>query len=220
MLRFVLLLLWYLGTSWNPAVGLYREAPNVAPDTYWVYSDGYLGGLDVSRWGVPKLEKWSVLVEGAVVPESTFACISYNIDLGNGVRSEVPDCGPEHMTDWWMQYADRVLLAALNARNAGNTEREAELMAIARSMWNGKGMADKFYRDEHCYQTYHVALYYYMTRDKQALDVLKNMQERNPESNRYGGIYTEYGDDLKPLPWTDTNIETTAVVLRALMAVH
>ncbi len=59
-----------------------------------------------------------------------------------------------------------------------------------------------------------------MTRDKKALDVLKSMQERNPKSDRYGGIYTEYGDDLKPLPWTDTNIETTAVVHRALVAVH
>ena len=215
MLVRIVMLVFYIFMSFNPAVGLYREAPNVAPNTHWVYSDAYLVGEDISGWEVPRLTKWGPLVEGKVVPEETFACIHYDIDLGGGIRSEAPDCSPQHMWDWWMSYADRILLAALNARNAGNTEREAKLMAIAHSMWNGKGMADKFHQDEGCYQTYHLALYYYMTGDEDALRVLFRMQERDPRSNRFGGIYTEYGEDLRPLPHTDTNIETTAVTLRA-----
>jgi hypothetical protein len=213
----ILLSALYLIRSYDPEVGLLREAPNVAPDTYWVYSDAYLAGLDVSQWGVPKLSKWSVLVEGAVVPEETFACAHRDIDVGRRIRSEAPNCSPEHMTDWWLEYSDRVLLAALNARNAGDGAREAELMAIAHSMWNGKGMADKFYRDEGCYQTYHVALYYRMTGSSEALDILLQMQERNPWSNRFGGVYTEYGEDLEPLPHTDSNVETTCIVLRSVM---
>lgn len=216
VVRSILLILFYLSVSFDSEVGLYREAPNVAPDTYWVYSDAYLGGLDVSRWEVPKLTKWAPLVEGAVVPEEVFACTHHDMDLGNGIRSEAPDCGPEHMTDWWMEYADRVLLAALNARNAGDMARHDELMSIAEGMWDGHGMADKFYLDEGAYQTYHVALYYLMTGDQEALEVLLKMQAWDPRSNRFGGIYTEYGANLRPLPHTDTNIETSSVVLRAM----
>ena len=76
----------YLARSYDPAVGLYREAPNVAPNTYWVYSDGYLGGLDVSKWNVPVLTKWTVLIEKAVVPEEAFTYRHRDLDLGNGVR--------------------------------------------------------------------------------------------------------------------------------------
>jgi hypothetical protein len=204
----------YIAAQYNPDVGLYREAPNVAPNTYWVYSDGYLAGADISRWDVPVLTKWTILVEGAVVDEKELTYSSYDINVGNGVRAEAPDRS-QTLPDW-DEYADRLLFAAINAQNAGNWSRSTELVARANSMWNGKGMDDKFHQVTGMYQTYHVALYYYASTDLRALEALLKLQETNPVSNRYGGIYTEYGEDGRPFPGTDTNVETTAATLHVL----
>lgn len=206
----------YMARSYNAEVMLYREAPNVAPDTYWVYSDGYLAGLDVSRWNVPALTKWTVLVERAIVAEEVFAYTHRYIDLGNGVRSEAHDPGAPRLADW-QEYADRLLLAAINARNAGDKARERELVTLAKRMWNGKGLTDKVHQSHGYYETYKTALYYYVTGEPAAHRVLLSLQERGRNSNRYGGVYTEYGEDGKPLPHTDVNVETTSVALRALL---
>ena len=120
------------------------------------------------------------------------------------------------LLDDWAEYADRLLLAALSARNAGNSVRFSELMASANAMWNGRGIADKYYLNEHCYQTYHVALYFLASGNPAALQALLAQQVHDPASVRCGGIYTEYGDDRRPLANTDVNVETTALTLRAL----
>lgn len=211
-----MLMIWFFITSYSPEVGLLQASPNVEASIYYVPSDNYLAGMDISLFDVPPLTKWSVL-RGEVAPEAVFAYGSYFINLGNGVKSEVED--PSVILDDWQEYADRVLLAAINARNGGDHEREVELMAIADDMWDGECLRDKVYysyleTDERitC-ETYKTALYYYMTEDRGALRQILRMQERNPRSNRFGGIYSHYGDDGKPFPWTDVNIETTAVVL-------
>lgn len=211
-----MLMIWFFITSYSPEVGLLQASPNVEAGIYYVHSDNYLAGMNISRFDIPPLAKWTVLRDGALVSEEVFAYTSKFIDLGNGVRSEVDD--PSGSLDW-ENWADRVLLAAINARNAGNHEREAELVAIADDMWDGRCLKDKYYYwhlDEFgmgACETYKTALYYYMTGDRGALRQILRMQERNLRSNRFGGIYTHYGDDGKPFPWTDVNIETTAVAL-------
>lgn len=44
---------------------------------------------------------------------------------------------------------------------------------------------------------------------------LLSLQEKNPASNRYGGLYTEYDVEGKPLPYSDTNTKTTSLALLA-----
>ncbi len=207
----------YLEAQYNPTLGLYREAPNVASDTYWVYSDGYLAGADVSSWQVPPLRKWHVL-RGEVVPADVFTYGSRVLELGGGVRTEVEDSGVVFAD--WLEYGDRVLLAAVNTQNAGDTARADELLAIARGMWDGRGLRDKVYRVDGKYETYKTALYYHATGDRRALGVLRTLQDADSTSNRSGGMYTEYGRDGRPFAQTDTNIETTAITLLALQQQH
>lgn len=219
------LMVEFLMKRYNPTLGLLEESPNVGKGRYYVHSDAYLAGLDTTwydrRYGIRPNPHWTVL-RGEVVSEEVF---SYGVeerelDPANGVFSviERPD------TVWfdWQEYADRVLLAALNARTTGNTAREEELMAIAHAMWDGHCLRDKSYysyldndRRVTC-ETYKTALYYHLTGDPAALDIVLGLQERDPASKNFGGIYTHYGEDGKPFPWIDANTETTSVVLLTL----
>lgn len=198
-----MLMIWFFITSYSPEVGLLQASPNVEAGIYYVHSDNYLAGMNISRFDIPPLAKWTVLRDGALVLEEVFAYTSKFIDLGNGVRSEVDD--PSGSLDW-ENWADRVLLAAINARNAGNHEREAELVAIADDMWDGRCLKDKYYYwhlDEFgmgACETYKTALYYYMTGDRGALRQILRMQERNLRSNRFGGIYTHTATMASPSP--------------------
>jgi hypothetical protein len=205
----------YLATVYNEQLGLYREAPTVAQDTHWLYSDAYLAGVDLSGWNVPPLRRWTVLL-GETVPEEVFAFGNTVLDLGNGVKTEVED--ESVVLSDWMEYADRLLLAAINARNAKNAERERELMTMARQMWDGRGLRDKVFQVHGRYETYKTALYYYMTKSSGVEEVLAKMQEKDRSANRYGGMFTEYGPDGKRFEHTDTNTETSAITLIALKA--
>jgi len=216
------LMVEFLMRRYNPTLGLLEESPNVGKGKYYVHSDAYLAGLDAlsydRRYGIRPNPHWTVL-HGEVVSEEVF---SYGVedralDPANGVFSMADR--PDIVWFDWQEYADRVLLAALNARQAENQAREAELMAIAHTMWDGHCLRDKSYYsyldNDHrvtC-ETYKTALYYHLTGDHTALDIVLGLQERNPASENFGGIYTHYGEDGKPFPWVDANSETTAVVL-------
>lgn len=212
----------FLIDRYNPTLGLLEESPNVGRGKYYVHSDAYLAGLDTTpydrKYGIRPNPHWTVL-RGEVVSEEVF---SYGVeerelDSVNGVFSIIDR--PDDAWFDWQEYADRVLLAALNARNAGNSNREHELMAIAQAMWDGHCLRDKSYRvyletdGRVTCETYKTALYYHLTGDRDALDIVRGLQERNPDSENFGGIYTHYGEDGKPFPWIDANTETTSVVL-------
>jgi len=148
------------------------------------------------------------IIAGLIKPKSKV------IDLGSGVFTEEPDSSIIFVD--WLEYADRLLLAAINAQNVGDTTRADELLSIANSMWSSIGLRDKVYLVDGKYETYKLALYYYATGRKDVLNILKKLQERDPHSNRYGGMYTEYGDNLLPFEFTDVNTETGAITLLAL----
>lgn len=201
----------YLANNFNHDLGLYREAPNVAPNTYWIYSDNHLAKADISGYTVPVLRKWLVL-DGCVVPDDVFTYGSQVRDLGNGIKTEVEDSSVVFAD--WQEYADRVLLAAINEKNAHNGARFRELMSLAHAMWDGSGMRDKAFVVDGKYETYKTALYYFITNDPKARNVLAQLQGRDPADNHYGGWYTHYVSPDHPAG--DTNTETTAIVLRAL----
>ncbi|MGB3905580.1 MAG: hypothetical protein WBB22_11710 [Anaerolineae bacterium] len=216
------LMVEFLMRRYNPTLGLLEESPNVGKGKYYVHSDAYLAGLDTPsydhRYGIRPNPHWTVL-HGEVVSEEVF---SYGVedrelDPANRVFSMIDR--PDDVWHDWQEYADRVLLAALNARQAENQPREAELMAIAHTMWDGHCLRDKSYysyldSDQRvtC-ETYKTTLYYHLTGNHTALDIVLGLLERNPASDNFGGIYTHYGEDGKPFPWIDANCETTAVVL-------
>jgi hypothetical protein len=216
------LMVEFLIERYNPTLGLLEESPNVGQGKYYVHSDAYLAGLDTTwydrRYGIRPNPHWTVL-RGEVVSQAVF---SYGVeerelDPVNGVFSIVER--PDIVWTDWLEYGDRVLLAALNARSAGDSAREQELMAIARAMWDGDCLRDKSYfvylatDGRVTCETYKTALYYHLTGDPAALAIVLGLQERNPASENFGGIYTHYGEDGKPFPWIDANTETTSVVL-------
>jgi hypothetical protein len=140
------------------------------------------------------------------------------LDLGRGVYSYQPDADSVMPLDLW---ADRLLLAALSAKFSGDHAREEELLVQAREMWDGKCLRDEYYRwhqQEYGYpacETFKTALYYHLTGDQDALAILRKMQETDPASPNYGGIYNLYDQngDRFPPGVIDANSETTAVVL-------
>jgi hypothetical protein len=91
-------------------------------------------------------------------------------------------------------------------------------------MWDGKCLRDEYYRwheQKHGYpacETFKTALYYHLTGDEDALAILRKMQETDPTSPNYGGIYNLYDQngDRFPPGVVDANSETTAVVLLTL----
>ena len=216
------LMVEFLMRRYEPTLGLLEESPNVGKGKYFVHADAYLAGLDTPpydcRYGIRPNPHWTVL-HGELVSEEVF---SYGVeerelDSANRVFSIIDR--PDDVWHDWQEYADRVLLAALNARQAGNQPREAELMAIAHTMWDGHCLRDKSYYvyletdGRATCETYKTALYYHLTGDHAALDIVLGLLERNPASEHFGGIYTHYGEDGKSFPWIDANSETTAVVL-------
>ena len=99
----------YLKANYDAELGLYREAPNVAPNIFWVYSDGYLAGADVTRYDVIPLRRWHVL-RGDVVSPDLFTFGSKTRFINTRVRSEEPD--PSVVFNDWREYANRLLLGA------------------------------------------------------------------------------------------------------------
>lgn len=216
------LMVKFLMGQYDSSLGLLEESPNVGAGRFFVHADAHLAGLDTSWYDhcydLRPNPHWTVL-RGEVVPEEVF---SYGVeekelDPAYGVFSIVDR--PDDVWNDWQQYADRVLLAAVNARQADNRARETELTSIAHAMWDGQCLRDKPYYKyletdgRVTCETYKTALYYHLTGDRAALDKVLGLQERNPASENFGGIYTHYGEDGKPFPWTDVNSETTSVVL-------
>ena len=216
------LMVQFLIGQYDSSLGLLEESPNVGAGRFFVHADAYLAGLDVSWYGecygLQPSPHWRVLRERVVLPEKEIMWGVKPWDLFDDVHSYQPDPSIVMSMDLW---ADRLLLSALSAKLAGNHAREQELVAQARDIWDGNCLQDEFYRwheREYGYpacETFKTALYYHLTGDADALAILRRMQETDPASSNYGGIYNmydQYGDRF-PADQIDANSETTAVVL-------
>ena len=216
------LMVEFLMRQYNPTLGLLEESPHIGAGRFFVQADAYLAGLDTSWYGecyhLEPSPHWRVLRDRVSLPEEEIMWGVKLLDLGGGVHSYQPDADTVMPLGVW---ADRLLLAALSAKFSGNHVGEDELLAQARDMWDGKCLQDEYYRSHeraHGYpacETFKTALYYHLTGDEDALAILRKMQETDPTSPNYGGIYNLYDQngDRFPPGVIDANTETTAVVL-------
>lgn len=230
----------YLLASYDVTLGLVRESPNANPNVYWLYSDNYLASLAlremepevakaiteaIDGYQFRPSERWKVL-GGQAVPDDLFAMgtipAAITVKEGKEIRSEIPS-PLFHMEDW-QEYADRLLLAAVNASNRGDKKEARSLFEKAQGMFDGSGFADRAFRERGYYDTYKLSLYLIAAKKagvqiperQRVMSLILSLQEKDPASNRYGGVYTGYDGDGKPLPHSDTNTETTSLALLAL----
>jgi hypothetical protein len=219
------LMVEFLMNRYDPTLGLLEESPNIGAGRFFVQADAYLAGVDTSWYeecyDLEPSPHWRVLRDRVPLPEEEIMWGVQEVDLGRGVYSYQPDAD---IAMPLVQWADRLLLAALSARFSGNHDREEELLTEARKMWDRKCLRDEYYRwheQEYGYpacETFKTALYYRLTGDEEALAILRKMQERDPTSPNYGGIYNLYdkNGDRFPPGIIDANSETTAVALLSL----
>ena len=213
-----ILALWFFVSSYSPEAGLLETSPNIEAGTYHIWSDNYLAGMNIADWNVAPMPRWTVL-RGEVVPEETITWATDIVQVEGPVYTQMDNPGiVPRLEDW----ADRLLLAAINAQNAGDEARAAELIAVADAMWDGTCLQDEYYRwhvETYGFvacETFKVALYYQATGSREARKILLRAQERSFGSDNFGGFYSHYDENGEPFPWVDANIETTAIARLAL----
>jgi hypothetical protein len=175
---------------------------------------------------------WNVL-SGEVIPEAVFAMgvdNSTNIIAfpSNKITSQDLEVGskisdPAKPMPNWQDYADLLLLASINAFNGGDMVEAHTLFQKAQGMFDGIGFEDEAFKPGD-YATYKLALYLIAAEKlgihiptKEIKNLILSLQDDHPIENRYGGVYTDYSGNGKPATSdTDTNTETTSLVLLAL----
>jgi len=232
----------YLSASQDPQLGLLREAPQVAPNTYWLYTDNYLAFLtlrdlepDVAmaiaaaivRYEFEPLRRYHILA-GEAVPQDLFTLgdVPHLLTIQQGKKVQTTIADPSIKIDW-QKYADRILEAAMNAQNGGKTKQARQLFDKVRKMYDGVGIVDQIYREEGKYETYKLALYLIaadklgvkLDERREILDTILSLQEADSSSARFGGTRTHYSSFGEPVPGCDTNTETTALSAWALAAI-
>ena len=120
-------------------------------------------------------------------------------------------------------YADRLYYQALAAAFHGNLDQANQYLNQAVELWDGKGLADKIYKQQGYYETYKLAMLYYTAKVLGRLNDLEFKEDllttifRLQAAN--GGFYTRYvwGEwGPEPYPGATTNTETTSLVIIAL----
>lgn len=230
----------FLLAGYDPYIGLVRESPHANPNLYWLYSDNYLASLALEK-AQPKIAKtitqsiaiyqaigqigpsakWKVL-SGEVVPEAVFA-MDVNLSNitkieGNEVRSEVTDPTRPML---WKDYADLLLLATINAFNRGDLVEAQNLFGNV--TFDGTGITDAANKQGN-YSTYKLALYLiaaekigiHIPAAKEIKNRILSLQDNDHTSSGYGGVFTDYDSNGKNILGSDTNTETTSLVLLAL----
>ena len=79
-------------------------------------------------------------------------------------------------------------------------------------LWDGKGFRDLAFNETHLYETYKLALYYYLMRALRLKDHITAWIEEHIDDFKddTGGYITHYTEDLTPTG--DPNVETTTIV--------
>lgn len=242
--------------QFNETVGLCREAPDVAPNTYWLVSDNLWAwkalsiagqanlsnsekaevvadkiesklkeltsshSVPVNAQGLPKSYFHETII-GDAVPRPNKTAINSNLYKAD-YELNITVCDGAEMADW-EQYGDRLLVAALSSHWQGNDVAALDYYNSAVNMWNetSQGMQDNATSTN--YAVYKLALLLYTSRllgeqlpfEQTIVDRLYYQQESNPADERYGGIRTDYYADGAING--DTNTETTAIVIIALL---
>ena len=219
----------YLKAQYNPAIGLISEAPNSAPNIYWLTNDNalaaytfaQLGDQEFSRnltesinnydtdsnglieilWGEPVVYPPYVSTQVMILQvDADQIWQEYHLE---GARFED-----------WAEYANLAFLGALNIEYQGDHQAALQIYSDALQMYDGTGFTDKAF--DGSYETYKLALALYsgsvigapIPNATAMLETLLNMQYSD------GGFFTHYTDSNTPTG--DTNTETTSFALLAL----
>lgn len=178
----------FLLDRFNPELQLVSEAPEAAPDVYWLASDNLLAqhvlrkyfpdisekirsklvelagiyGLPTNSEGLPISHKHEAVL-GYEVPLPFNITNFYEWTIGDSytIKTEVLN-NTERMTDW-QGYVDTLCYASLTRHYQKNKIGAKYYFNIAASMWDGKGLADKGFwwtNSSSCgkYETYKLAL--------------------------------------------------------------
>ncbi len=222
----------FLEARFNPSLGLLNEAPQAAPNTYWLTNDNALAAYALTKLGQKEravaiqsaLQHYGYtannLVEvvwGATVPFPPHVARSEMVDkVGEAeVWQEFHDAGGTFND--WAEYANLGFLGALNELNQGHKDEARAIFSATLAQFDGSGFRDKaFDPAAGLYETYKLALALYTgvnigvpnSRGGQIRQALLSMQAAS------GGFYTHYRD--WKTPEGETNTETTALALLAL----
>ena len=128
------------------------------------------------------------------------------------VRADVP-CG-ESLPDWG-EYADLLMLAALEKLRRGDRGAALALRNRVLDMWDGIGFADRAYKETRLYETYKLSLYHFLARALRVEDEVSRTIPSIVEKmvTGEGGVVTHYTESLEPKG--DPNVETTSVTILA-----
>jgi len=217
----------YLSSQYDPATGLFHEAPNAAPDSYWFYNDLQaaqlaLGGMPTGAVDVtwPNLPPPRIRVlSGDVFKDNTVIAPNYTIILSTKgsspvIKTETPNlsANPLDVT----QYADIAFYNVVHLFNQGQYANARTALIAAENMWDNVGWNDVG-KGTGPYETYKCALYLIACKRlgvsrplmtaNQAVLVRCQVFNRAGFANQEGGVSTNY---TATNPYAgDTNVETT-----------
>mgnify|MGYP001031568604 CR=1 FL=1 len=218
--------------QYNPDLRLCREAPNAAPNVYWLLSDNLLAQYalkdyypeiskaihsELKRRGHAEDEHWDALLGKPIpVPNKKMMTLTIeqteNYTIKAHVRNEA-----EHLVDW-AQYADRLLLHSLSLVWKGDIEQAELYFSYAKELWTGKGVMDAPQAQAGLYDTYKLSMLLLVSKvleeplpfQRELEQILWSLQRDD------GGIFTHYKiETLEPGEEADANTETTAVTIIA-----
>ena len=228
----------FLRGQYNSQLKLCSEAPNVAPNTYWLASDNLLAynALEpyypnISRQIYLELIRRNGFKSG--VYETLFGesillpikeKVTYIIEQGENyvIKTDIHNCTTDF--PYWDEYSNLLICSAFSLYWEGNETEAFRLFDKAVDMWDGKGLHDRAIEETEpnlrdLYETYKLALLLYASRifkrpltfQNELEKILWTMQRKND-----GGIITHYNRSVTPiLPTGDANTETTSLTLIA-----
>jgi parallel beta-helix repeat protein len=226
-------------TQFDSAVGLCIEAPNVAPDTYWLVPDNLLAYhalkyyypetaevvyATMLSYGYFRSFKHEV-VFGTMIPYIPFRTPNtYVVAQIETKLIETEVCNGSSMDDY-KEYADLCIYAALHFYWNGNISQAIDYFDIAKNMWNGTlhGVYDKASKDAEnegkrlIFSTYKLSLLLYCSRILgQPLENRTSIEETLwlMQDGQYGGLHTDYDINLN-YTGSDMNTETTSLAVLA-----
>jgi parallel beta-helix repeat protein len=226
-------------TQFDRTVGLCREAPNVAPNTYWLVSDNLLAYhalmyyypetaetvyATMLGYGYFRSYKHEV-VFGTTIPYIPFKTSNTYVVSQIGTKLiETEVCNGSSMEDY-KEYADLCIFAALHFYWSRNISQAIDHFNIAKNMWNGTlhGVYDNASKDAEkksgtlIFSTYKLALLLYCSRILgQPLEDRNSIEETLwlMQDEVYGGLHTDYGISLN-YSGSDMNTETTSIAILA-----
>jgi len=158
----------FIYEGFNPELNLVSEAPEAAPDVYWLVSDTLLAqyvlkeyypdvagkiksrlielasiyGLPTNSEGLPVSFKHEAVL-GEEVPLPFNITNFYDLETGDSYAMKTEVLNQTVRMPDWQEYVDSLCYAALTRYYQNNMIGADHYFRMVASMWDGKGLADK-----------------------------------------------------------------------------